>query len=225
MTSSQTLPATTPAAYDDGWNDIDANDRVIQGELIKCVDGQWSSKDGTPVPKRLLALATITMLQLWKNKIPVQTIVKRPGQPWPNVDELNAEIPQEDWELGLDGNLRPPWQRQFAIYLLDPDTAANYTFANGTAGASIAVSNLKDAIKWQRALRGDNVLPLVELSNKPMKTKFGSKLRPHFQIVEWRNLDAGFSVHPHQPQVPAPAEVVDDGRPWDDDVNNLPFDN
>jgi hypothetical protein len=216
-----------PTAYDDGWNDIDATERVIQGDLIKCVDGNWTAKDGTSVPKRLLALATITMVQLWKDKTPVQTIVKRPGQPWPNIDDLNAEIPQDEWELGLDGKLRPPWQRQFAIYFLDPETAANYTFANGTTGASIAVANLKDAIKWQRAIRGDHVLPLVELSNKPMKTKFGSKLRPHFQIVEWRNLDAGFAVHPRaQPQLAAPAKVDDDdGRPWDDDLNDPPFDN
>jgi hypothetical protein len=196
--------ATVPSAYDDGWSDTDASERIIQGDLIKCIDGNWTAKDGTTVPKRLLALATATVLQLWKDKTPVQTIVKRSGQPWPNIDDLNAEIPEEEWEVGLDGNLRPPWQRQFIIYLLDPETAANFTFANGTTGASIAVANLKDAIKWQRAIRGDHVLPLVELSNKPMKTKFGSKLRPHFQVVEWRNFEVGFSKEA-APALPPPA--------------------
>jgi hypothetical protein len=206
-----------PAAFDDGWNDTEVNDRVISGDLIKCVDGVWTAKDGTAVPKRLLALATTTVLQLWKDKTPVQTIIKRPGQPWPNIDDLNAEIPEDQWELGLDGKLRPPWQRQFVIYMLDPETAANFTFANGTTGASIAVSNLKDAIKWQRAIRGDHVVPLVELSNKPMKTKFGSKLRPHFQVIEWRNLDVSFTKEA-APQLPLPAPNASDGAPYDDKI-------
>jgi hypothetical protein len=208
MSEQAKLPAI-PASYDDGWNDTDASERVIQGDLIKCIDGNWSAKDGTAVPKQLLALATTRVLQLWKDKTPVQTIVKRPGQPWPNIDDLNAEIPEEEWEVGLDGKLRPPWQRQYVIYFLDPDTAANFTFANGTTGASIAVSNLKDAIKWQRALRGDQVVPLVELSNKPMKTKFGSKLRPHFQVVEWRNLDVGLTQAAPPQQLPLPAPKAD----------------
>jgi hypothetical protein len=193
-----------PASYDDGWNDTDASDRVIQGDLLKCVDGNWTV-NGAAAPKQLLALATITVLQLWKSQTPVRTLVKGRDNPWPNLDDLNAEIPQEEWEVGLDGNLRPPWQRQFIVYLLDPDTAANYTFANGTAGARNAVQDLKDAIKWQRALRGDRVVPLVELSKKPMKTKFGTKQRPHFQVVEWRNLDLGFSPgSSSQQQLPPP---------------------
>jgi hypothetical protein len=192
--------------------------RVIQGDLIKCVDGNWTAKDGTTVPKQLLALATTTVIQLWKDKTPVQTIVKKPGQPLPSLDDLNAEIPQEEWEVGLDGELRAPWQRQFIIYLLDPDTAANFTFANGTIGASIAVSNLKDAIKWQRAIRGEHVLPLVELSNKPMKTKRGTKLRPHFQVVEWRNLDVGFSKEA-TPMLPPP-DSNGEGGEFND---NIPF--
>jgi hypothetical protein len=203
MEEQSKLPATMPS-YDDGWNDTDANDRIIQGELLKCIDGNWTV-NGTAAPKRLLPLATITVLQLWKEQTPVRTLVKGRDNPWPNLDDLNAEIPQEDWEVGLDGKLRPPWQRQFIVYLLDPDTAANYTFANGTAGASRAVANLKDAIKWQRALRGDHVVPLVELSNKPMPTKFGTKLRPHFQVIEWRNLDVGFTKEaPQQQQLPPP---------------------
>ena len=41
-----------------------------------------------------------------------------------------------------------------------------------------------------RALRGANVVPVVELSAKPMKTKFGMKQRPHFKIIDWRELGA-----------------------------------
>jgi hypothetical protein len=216
MENQSNLPATMPTSYDDGWSDIDANDRVIQGDLLKCIDGVWTV-DGLPAPKQLLPLATITALQLWKGQKPVQTLVKGRVNPWPNIDDLNAEIPQEEWEVGLDGKLREPWQRQFIVYLLDPETAASFTYANGTTGANRAVADLKNAIKWQRQLRGDHVVPLIELSNKPMPTKFGQKLRPHFQIIEWRNLDVGFSAAAPQLSLPTPA-VADSGAAFDDEI-------
>jgi hypothetical protein len=211
---------------DDGWSDIEVDDRVIQGALAKCVDGHWSTKDGATPPKQLLALATTTVLQLWEDKMPVETIIKRSGQPWPDVDELNAKIPEENWEIGLDGEPRPPWQKQFVVYLLDPNSAAKFTFANGTVGARIAVANLKDQIKWMRAMRGDNVVPLVELSNKPMKTKFGQKLRPDFKIVGWRNLGVGLSKEAAPLQIgsvapPSIGEEMRDSIPWDDGVPDL----
>ena len=90
---------------------------------MKCVDGKWTA-GGEAAPEKLLALATITVMQLWKDKKPVQTLIKQAGQPWPKLDDLNAEIPQEDWELGLDGEPRPPWQKQFIIYLLEPERSS-----------------------------------------------------------------------------------------------------
>jgi hypothetical protein len=51
MENVSSLPAIMPA-YDDGWNDIDANDRVIQGDLLKCVDGVWTV-NGTTAPKHV----------------------------------------------------------------------------------------------------------------------------------------------------------------------------
>jgi hypothetical protein len=203
-----------PTNYD-AWNDIESSDRVIQGTLLKCIDGVWSVKGGAPAPKQLLALTTATVLQLWKEKEPVHTIIKRPGQPWPSLDDLNAEIPEEDWEVGLDGNPRPPWQRNFCVYLLDPDTGEEFTYANGTYGAIEAVDALRKAVCWQRGLRGDHVVPLVELANMPMKTKFGQKLRPHFRVIEWRQLDAGLTIVDETGKLPPPP---DDGIPFNDEL-------
>jgi hypothetical protein len=173
---------------DDGWSDTEADDRIIQGTLLRCVDGHWSDKAGTDLPKQLLALATTTVLQRWENKKPAETIVKRPGEPLPDIDELNTATHEEDWEIGIDGEPRPPWQKQWLLYLLDPNTAAKFTYANGTTGARIAVENLKDQIKWMRAMRSANVVPLVELVNKPMRTKYGQKLRPEFKVISWHEL-------------------------------------
>ena len=41
-----------------------------------------------------------------------------------------------------------------------------------------------------RMLRGDNVLPVVTLGERPMKTQFGVKSRPHFEIVDWKEAGA-----------------------------------
>ena len=39
-----------------------------------------------------------------------------------------------------------------------------------------------------RQLRGTNVVPLIKLETRPMKTRFGKKQRPEFTILEWRQL-------------------------------------
>jgi hypothetical protein len=119
-------------------------------------------------------------------EINADTVIKRAGQPWPNVAELNAKIPQEEWEIGLDGEPRPPWVKQFVVYLLDPRDASIFTFINSTTGAAIAVDRLKEKVCWMRTLRGERVAPIVQLGNKAMKTKYGQKLRPDFVVVDWR---------------------------------------
>jgi hypothetical protein len=42
-----------------------------------------------------------------------------------------------------------------------------------------------------RRLRGQNVVAVVTLSDKTMKTKFGSRQRPHFVVVRWLELGGG----------------------------------
>jgi hypothetical protein len=146
-----------------------------------------------------VAWATNEALQRWEDKRPVETIIKSAGAPLPDVDELNAEIPRKEWELGLNDQPRPPWVLQRIVYLLDPRDGSEYTFISGTVGAAIAIERLRDKTKNLRTLRGDNCVPVVTLGNKLMTTKFGSKLRPEFVIQEWRNLGA--------PQVSAPVSA------------------
>jgi hypothetical protein len=207
MNADEADHKTNLPTISDGWDDTEGSDSIIQGTLARCVDGHWSDKDGGVLPKQMLALTTMTVLQHWQDQKPIETILKRPGKPLPDLDELNAKIPQSQWENGIDGKPRPPWQKQYIVYLLDPSSAAKFTYANGTTGARIAVENLKDQVKWMRALRGNNVTPLVELSTKPMKTKFGQKLRPEFKIVRWIELGGGGAPVP-VPQLPPATEYA-----------------
>src|SRR5947207_454092 len=107
-----------PAIVDDGFDNDQENNRLIRGGIVRCVDGNWTDSDGNPVPShsRMIAWATTDALQRWNNKVPVETIMKEPGKPLPDVDELNDAIPQKEWEKGIDGKPRPPWGRQVVVY-------------------------------------------------------------------------------------------------------------
>jgi hypothetical protein len=213
MTEQPNLPALI--GYD--TDDVFDSDRLIQGAVIKCVDGHWSSRDGVsfPVDTKMLAMGTAIAVQCWKDQKPIDTILKQPGEPLPDVDELNAKIAHSDWELGLDGKPRPPWIKQFIVYLLDPADAALFTFINGTVGAEIAVDRLKSKVAWMRQLRGSNVVPLIKLDSKPMKTRFGQKKRPEFTVLEWRQLGGGGLKDV------SPARVEHRSQPYPDDCAGL----
>ena len=78
------------------------------------------------------------------------------------------------------------------VYFIDPLTGGFYTFVSSTTGGRIAVDHLKELVSGMRMLRGDRVLPLITLGERPMKTRFGAKTRPHFEIVDWK--EAGIPV-------------------------------
>lgn len=113
-------------------------DRIIQGQIIKMIDGR-NSVDNEPFPadKKLIALGTKIAAQLWKDQRPIETIVQRPGEPSIDIDKLNAGIPKTEWETGLDGNPRPPWQLNYVIYLLDPDDGSPTQWSTPPRGCAL----------------------------------------------------------------------------------------
>jgi hypothetical protein len=172
--------------------DIASTERLIQGEIIRFADGRWSTKEGVPLANdlALLAIGTTRALQRWSARMPVETVLERPGVRLRDLDDLNAAIPEEQWEPGLDGKPRPPWVLQSVVYLINPVDAATFTYLNSTAGARIAVERLAEKVGRMRMLRGSRVLPLVTLDARAMKTKFGVKQRPEFTIIDWRDFGA-----------------------------------
>jgi hypothetical protein len=191
MSENQNLPVI-PNDFDDAGTD----DRVIQGQLLKCVDGNWSTRDETPLPEVLLALSTAHFLQCWKEQKVVETIR---DHPLPSIDDLNAQVPQEEWEEGIDGKPKPPWQHAFIVYLLDPKDASVYTYINSTVGARMAYENLKSRVVMMRKMRGTAVHPVVALGKATFQGKFGPKIRPEFNIVDWRELGGDGAALPSAP--------------------------
>jgi hypothetical protein len=187
-----TVNATTnlPTILDTG----NQSDRLIKGIILRCVDGRWSARDGTEFAdsEQFLVIGTTEALQRWMDRMPADTVMKEAGKPLPDVKNLNGEIPVEHWEKGFDGRPRAPWQHVWVAYLIHITSADAYTFLNSTVGARLAVQRLTN----QAAnMRGANVAPIVTLSSTMMETSFGKKRRPHFHVVEWRELGNWTAPH------------------------------
>jgi hypothetical protein len=203
-----------PTILGDDFDAGDGNtDRIIQGSIIKCIDGRWVDRDGVEFPAgtNMLALGTAEALQHFQDGTLIETITQKS---FPNINELNRAIPTEQWDDGINGP-RPPWSHQYIAYLLDPTDAATYTFINNTVGAQIAVGRLTEKVKWMRQLRGARVTPLVVLDHRPMPTKHGAvKQRPEFTITEWRDLGGGGLVeNKPTPQLPPAQGTEQIGKP------------
>jgi len=227
------VATNVPTVIDDGFSKPDQDDRgLIRGNIARCVDGIWKDSDKNPIPpdSRWVAWAAGECLQQWHDKMPVETILKKPGVPLPDIDELNAKIPQKDWEKGIDNKPRPPWVRQHILYLLDAATGAELTFISGTTGAAIAVERLRRQTGNMRMLRGARVVPVVTLGSKLMQTNFGSRLRPEFVIQEWRELGAAMGaaspvVITHEVgkkiEPPTLKEEMNDEVPFNDSIDDI----
>jgi hypothetical protein len=221
----------------DSFSEDGGSDRLLQGSRVPCVDGVWTfAKGGTVIPKdkRFLVLGTAEAQQHWEDGQLVEERIKKPNAPFlETVDELNAQIPQDRWEEGLNGP-RAPWSHVFAVYLLDLTEGAIYTAMNSTTGMAAATRELKEKVKWMRALRGQTVNPIVTLGSQ-LHSKKWKKLRPSFEPVEWRNLGtpaqspALLAPHPDtspgvKVEEPTLAEQMNDEVPWNDspDINAPP---
>jgi hypothetical protein len=189
------------AQSDDGFGRSNMSDRLTRGNIAKWdAERKWHDRDGLKLPSPMFVLGVNTALQRWKNQRPETILAK----PLPDPEVLNAAIPVAEWELDLTGRPRPPWERVVAIYLVDLGTGTPYTYASATTGARIC---LQESVVIMRTLRGAHVLPLVNLEQRPMKTSFGMKSRPHLQIIEWRTPgDGGGNLPPpSRPQLTGPA--------------------
>jgi len=181
----------------EGWEDgVEGDNRpegagIIQGTVTKFTnEATWVTRDEVELSRDLELIATgiVRVVQKWINQQPVETRILEPGEKFPDLETLNETAPKSEWAEGPDGKPRGPWQAQHILYLLDLKTMDKFTFPTGTTGGRIAVGELRDKLVSMRQLRGPGVYPLVSLGDTFMKTKWGGRQRPHFQIVRWVRL-------------------------------------
>jgi hypothetical protein len=215
----------TNISGDDGFSGGLSSRGLIRGTLLTWNETEgWLTHDEQKPPEILLGFALDEALQRWKNKKP-ETKTEKPLED-PKV--LNAAIPESEWELGLDGKPRPPWEHVVVVYLLDPATGAFYTYVHGTMGAHAAWDALREMVIATRALRGARVVPVLSLGWRPWRTKVGMKRRPHFEILDWRKLgggddDDGGKALPQQPapkQLGGPTAAQPETPPWETEAKS-----
>jgi hypothetical protein len=202
MSDNHSLMQQQPAAVaaNDGWGDAaaEASERMIRGTLLKFADWRWTTgKEATPIADgtKLVALATVAMWVRWEDKKPAEYRMRESGRRLPDREELGHND-ESQWDKDLSGEPQDPWRNTRLVYLVNPSTAAAFTFSTSSWGGRGAVVDLGDQISRMRSVHADAV-PIVELHAAEMPTKYGRKSRPVFKIVEWKTADAG---------EPAPAE-------------------
>jgi hypothetical protein len=184
-------PDNALVAYegDDGFAAAaaEADSKTLKGELIKFVDGVWTV-GGTPVPAgtQFVPERVFACWVRWDDRKPVEYVWPRPSGLLPGRDTL-SHLEEGDWPAGIDGEPSDPWRNTRYIWLLDPATMQSFTHTNSTVGMRLAYEALGRAVATMRKAH-PTALPIVELSSQPMKTKRGTKLRPHFAVVGWRGV-------------------------------------
>lgn len=186
------------------------HEQVIHGDIFSCVDGNWKDGEGKDIPldKPFICLGTAEVVQRFEDGTPVKddVYIRTTTKPLPDIDDLNAKIPQDQWGLGIDGTpSRPPWSHSYTAYLLDPVDASIHTYINDTGGAEKGIQLLNGRVKWMRALRGARVFPVVRLGKRLHSKKY-NKFGPNFIVLNFRELGGGTPAEnpPHQLEQPAP---------------------
>src|SRR5258705_13578706 len=87
------------AGYEDAveGDEQQTSNRVIQGELVKFTnEASWVTGAGEELPSdlELIVIDVGRVVQKWQDRNPVETIILAPGQKFPDIEKLNAKVPQ-----------------------------------------------------------------------------------------------------------------------------------
>jgi hypothetical protein len=184
-------PTFGDSNYDDGFSESASSAYPMRSTSFLRWTEQlhWIDRDRMTPPSPLLVYGIDESVRRWRTidgkKQPQDIWTK----PLPDRDELNRTTPQSEWERQLDGSVGAGWKREVFVYLVNLGTGDRYTYSNNTYGAYKAWDLLREAVITVRALRGTKCYPLVNLTERPMPSKFrptGMGMRPHFEVIDWK---------------------------------------
>jgi len=190
---SRTNMAAIPG---DGFSDVDheGNGSLIENppKVKFGNDAKWTRGDEVIPSSRIFHVINILrVVQHWLNELPTnKSRVLEPGEKWPDIEELNAGAPPEEWRDHF-GKRIGPWQKTYIAYLFDEKTMEVFTYPTTTAGGFRAIHELCKATERARRVRRQEIYPLVTLVDAHMPTQFGNRQRPHFNIVDYQPLGPG----------------------------------
>src|SRR6516165_10188414 len=182
----------------------------LLGLKLKYLDPIWTDPDEQEMKGPLVVHDIQRKVQKWLDDTrPVETIVLTPGQPWPDIEKMNAECPKHEWREKF-GNLVGPWQGEHVVLFFDPNTMTRYWWPSPitTIGSAICVRELVAQVKLMRSYKGEHIYPLVELSHTFMSTNYGGRERPNLVVKNWVRFGEGGNL-----LLPAPNKPVLTGSP------------
>jgi hypothetical protein len=199
-------PPSTIVTVIDGF-DAAAQDMTaspIRGTNVKFIDGDYLSfKDKLDVHERTYVVLDVREgWQFLQKDGPPEYLMRAPG----GLRPIQPNVDIAAWPLDLNGKPAHPWKYTRYLYLLDAATGEICTFWTNTIGGERAVRDLNDQVAFMRRMR-PGAHPVVQLRSKPMPTQFGgTKLRPHFQLVGWKQADGAVE----QAQITGPTADIDE---------------
>lgn len=179
------------ATRDDGFAVSErSGTNLIRGIITKFADSSYKANKTETLPQgpqspALVVVGVTTAWVHWQAGRPVEHKITRSGQAQPWREDLGDDD-RTEWELGVGGLPSDPWRDTRYVYLIDPRSGKTYTFVTDTVGGRQAVGELKDAIMTVRQAQ-PGALPVVQLATSTMKTRYGVRPRPDFNIVDWRS--------------------------------------
>jgi hypothetical protein len=207
-----------PASGGDGWETLpDNNTSFIRGQIIKFNSGEFQI-DKTPLASgtEWIVTGVLVLWVFWKENKPADYKIAGPDGRLPDREELSHQD-RSAWPLGLNNEPSDPWRNTRYVYLINAKTAADATFTTDSIGGHKAVGELGNSICNMR-LAQSGAVPIVRLVSMPMKTRFGIKTRPGFEIVTWKVPDRVRAVPtavPPAAALPWPTEQgVDEDIPF-----------
>lgn len=215
MTTTSALPQVPVIV--DGF-DMDDPDGFVGSIYLKFDPTKpelWFDRNGDPVSHGPYCGMDIKKeaIRWWDQKI-TDRIAVESGQQI-DIEKLNADEP--NWEPPKFGVSKGPWVLTYGIYMFDPETGLRLISSNSTAGQSAAYYALRSQVKFRRQYVGQHVAPMIRLASAPMKTKWGLKPRPAFDVVGWVNAggatDAPAITGPTPVAPITAAEVIKDSIP------------
>jgi hypothetical protein len=166
----------------------EASRSLIQGARIvftnECI---WQVKNNPNLPITTYELIVVDILRVvrkWQHG-KAETRILSPGEPVPDIKALNAAVPDEEKEIGPNGQKTGPYQFVYCAYLFHEPSVKKFTYISSTVGGGIAVRELVDAVKWFRKWRQGGVCPIVRLCTTFMPTHWGGRQRPYLDIIRW----------------------------------------
>jgi hypothetical protein len=191
--------------FDDDWAQDDFV-RVIQGEKWSFTnEGTWVNADEQEIPRNreVVVVDIARVLQKWIDKTPVETRFLASGE-HVDIDQLNDACPKSEFREDLNGRLKGPWQVQHVVYMVDMETMQKFTYPTSTTGGTIAIGDVKDAVRSMRRFKGPGIYPVVSPATKHMNTRFGGRQRPHFVIKRWISFGPDGTALPAAPTAALP---------------------